>query len=491
MANFFDQFDTPVQSPPQGNFFDQFDAPAVESEAPTQSSTVDDTPWYAKAAQAADDMVRIAANGATFGYADKIAGALGGEGTDAERAATDAARERAGSASVVADVGGSLASMTGAAGAGATLAGRFGTGAMQGLSGVLTRTGLMGVEGAGYGALQAAGYDQDLSDGALLGAAFGAGGNVLGEALAAGGRALAGKKPSMSADDLRAAKTAAYQQVDASGARYAPNAFDNMVATMAQDAKSANISPMRHPKAVSMMEEIQGLAGTSPTLTQLDQLRQVIRRDVANATDAAEAFFGRKMIENIDNFIGAADGADMAAGSGPDAARVIGEARDLNTRFRKTEAVNDAVEAARLRAGSTGSGGNADNATRQEMRRLLQKGTNWTPDETDALETIIMGGRGQNALRLAGKLAPQGNGLMTALNVGHLVANPLIATPMAIAATGAKFAADRATGNNIDDLLEIIASGGRAPSPVGAPNELVRAIFATGLSSGRGQANGQ
>ena len=70
MANIFDQFDAPpAATKPVANAFDRFDSSAASLEA--------EQPWYGKLGQAADDIARIAANGLTFGYADKIAGALG------------------------------------------------------------------------------------------------------------------------------------------------------------------------------------------------------------------------------------------------------------------------------------------------------------------------------------------------------------------------------------------------------------------------------
>src|SRR5262245_50429425 len=59
--------------------------------------------------QTADDAVRATANAMTFGMADRLAGYLGGEGTDAEVAKSAAARERSPVASIAGDVAGSVA----------------------------------------------------------------------------------------------------------------------------------------------------------------------------------------------------------------------------------------------------------------------------------------------------------------------------------------------------------------------------------------------
>lgn len=148
----------------------------------------DAMPWYQQAGQAADDTVRLLASGLTFGYADKLAGALGGEGTEAERKRTQDARDRAGWAGTAAELTGGVAAPIGLAGRGATLAGRFGTGAMTGGKGLAARSALMGAEGAGYGALTASGNDENIGLGALLGVGGGVGGNLAGEGLSALGQ---------------------------------------------------------------------------------------------------------------------------------------------------------------------------------------------------------------------------------------------------------------------------------------------------------------
>jgi len=280
------------------------------------------------------------------------------------------------------------------------------------------------------------------------------------------------RQPAPTLEELSTAKNAAYQAVDAAGVRYAPTAVDGLVADITQDVQSVNINAARHPRAASMLSDIQAMKGQSPTLTELDQLRQVIRRDVASAPDAAEAFFGKRMIRKLDGFIDGAGPAQVVSGSATDAAGMLRSARDLNTRVRKIESITEGVDRAKMRAGSTGSGGNVDNATRQEMRRIFEKTPNLTETEGAMLERIIVGTRGQNALRQVGKLSPQGNGLMTALSIGGAAANPLLAVPTAAGALS-KVAADRMTQRGVEDLIDEIARGG---SP--AANEALRDLAA-------------
>lgn len=322
-----------------------------------------------------------------------------------------------------------------------------------------------GLSGAGYAAVdrgtlkERAGAAADAArDPVTLG--LGAG---MGAAASLRPRARPQQPAAPSLEELQGQRTAAYNDVANSGHTFGPEEVQGLAQGIVEDLGSVNISPARHPRAASMMEDISGLAaeGQPLTLTQLDQLRQVVRRDVASSTDDAEAFMGRRIISQIDDFI------DSAGGEGADTIR---RARDLNTRVRKIGALDEAVDTARLRAGSTGTGGNVDNATRQNVRRFMEDTGNLTPEERAAAERVVMGSRGQNALRQVGRLSPQGNGLMTALSIGGAAANPILAVPTAAGAVS-KVVADAITTRNVNQLRDLIARGGR-PAAQQIVNEL-------------------
>lgn len=315
-------------------------------------------------------------------------------------------------------------------------------------------------------------------------------------------------------DRLQGETTAAYRAADEAGVRYTPEAFGSMVDSVAADASARRLSGIRHPKSADMIAEMQKMkdAGYSPTLTELDQLRQVVRRDVASASDAAEAAFGQRMIRQIDDFIVNAGPDTVSAGSAQDAANLITNARQANTRLRKVESVTDAVDSATLRAGSTGSGGNVNNAIRQNLRRVLEDTPNLTPQESAAMREIVMGSRTQNALRQVGKLSPSGNGLMAAGNLASAASfGPAGAIPGALGLF-AKWGADAMTKQKVTGLIDLMAAGGergalasqqlsamaardpvlkqildattgRLTAPNAAPAALPAAMGATGLSA--------
>lgn len=315
-------------------------------------------------------------------------------------------------------------------------------------------------EGAAYGALYGAGEGEGVKDRLSRAAGGAAVGGLTGAALGGVGARQARKQARRAIPDseqLRAQKIAAYNAVDEAGVRYMPPETDALVSAMQGRVKGKNISPKRHPNAYSMMEDLEDLRGHAPTLTELDQLRQTIRRDVAG--DPAEEFFAREMIDEIDNFI-------ESAGRGSE---VMTMARELNKRFRKSELIEEAVNKAERRAASTGSGGNVDNAIRQNIRAILDKPkkggkslaekSGFTKQEIELLEKVVRGGSVQNLMRLVGKLSPQGNGLMMALGIGGVAYNPLLA-PLVVGGALAKRSADAATPRNVAAALDVIRTGG-------------------------------
>jgi hypothetical protein len=270
-------------------------------------------------------------------------------------------------------------------------------------------------------------------------------------------------------DDLYAAKDAAYKTVDQLGARYAPDAVDNLSVDMLRRASEANISPERHPKAYSMLVDWEKRGGQGMSLTELDQMRQVIRRDLIAGGDAAEGHFGNLFIKAIDDFIDTATPAKISGVTGQTADFAIRTARKANTVLRKSERLQDALEAARLRAAASGSGGNVDNAIRQELVRIVKDPKTFSADEIAQMERIIMGGgRTQDMLRKLGKLSPSGNGLMAALGVGATMANPANAIIPAVG-LAAKTISDRATQAGVQNLTKVVRGGANSAPPLPRP----------------------
>jgi hypothetical protein len=275
-----------------------------------------------------------------------------------------------------------------------------------------------------------------------------------------------------SVDQLRTEKNAAYNQTQNLGVAYNPQSYDNLLANIVGAARADQISPERHAAAYSFIRDMAGRRGQPVSLTELDQVRQMVRRDLitpsyGNPSAAADAHFGNLILEEIDDFIGSARPADLISGNASEAANAIIMARSANTRYRKAEMIEEAITKAQRRTESTGSGGNINNALRQNIRAILdnpKKRRSFNAQELRSMEELVRQGRTENFLRLVGKLSPSGNGLMAALGIGGTMINPAIGLA-SLAGAGAKALADRGTVNRATQLQNQVARGAPMPRP--------------------------
>jgi len=271
-------------------------------------------------------------------------------------------------------------------------------------------------------------------------------------------------------EQLKGATDAAYRAADNAGVRYTKGAYSDLVSGVMEDLKAKGIDEDLNSKVVSVVKAMVKREGGEPTLTSLDKMRQFVRANLTGSgVSDQDQMLGKLIIQNIDEFV-AAKFPRTLEGDGVKGAAAIREARALNSRYKKVEAVNDAVEEARSRAARTGSGGNIDNTLRQELAKVLKTQRGLTPDERAAIQRVVEGAPVQNLMRMAGKLSPQGNGLMAALGVLGSAANPAVAVPF-LTGIASKAKADQMTRQGIDQLIKLMSMGGdaKALEPIVTP----------------------
>lgn len=393
----------------------------------------------------ADDFVRGAADMATFGTADEISAALSGGDYEANLEAERAQDDAGGAARFSGQMAGGLALPTMAA---RTLPAAIGQGALMG-----------GAYGFGSGEGGTAARAENAAYGAAVGGA--ASGAVQSVANVVGKRAARAAIPTN--DELKSAAQRAYQAADDAGIIFKPKGIFNLAAKARSDLTDFGYHPQLQPRIKAVFDEMVNLSRGNVTLKGMDTLRKMTAA-AGQSTDASERALAAKIIDRIDDFVQNASPDEILTGNAKAGQEALGVARDMWRRLKKSQMVDDKVAAADLRAASTGSGGNADNATRQNIRQILtspKQSRGMTGAEKKAAETVVRGTIPQNAARLAGKLSPEGNGLMAALGLGGAYAAPTLAIPGMIGGAIAKRYADGATGRNVQALSEVIRSGGK------------------------------
>jgi hypothetical protein len=447
------------------------DAQVAEQTAVGRREAYAQKPWYSQALQASDDEARLIGN--PFGIGDKFAARMNSLTGDLsyedqlriEKNRTQAARDRAAAAAIPSEIMGDVLAGGAVAGQGATLAGRFNTANMTGIKGVLARAGLMAPEGALYGVADALGRDTDVKTAAVTGAIAGPVGSIVGDTVSKVASKVLPAKTASAVPALEKLKTQAddaYKAADNAGVVINPQSVQRLKANVEAKLVDFGYHPQNQPGVKAALDEIDRISQGNVTLKGLDILRRVAK-NANSPTNPSQSAASQIVVNEIDDFMKGLKPQDVVMGDKKAGINSLLKARELWTRVRKNEKLVDAIESAALRAASTGSGGNVENATRQNLRRMIDPTSSsrvaWTVDEKKAIEEIVRGTPTQNALRLLGKLSPQGNGLMAALGVGGAMTNPLLGIP-SLAGLGAKHIADKGVQQGIQALDELIRVGG-------------------------------
>lgn len=283
-----------------------------------------------------------------------------------------------------------------------------------------------------------------------------------------------GSAPSLKA--IEGMKNEAYKLADDMGVTYSPDGFADLVARIETRLANEGVDSVLHQRATRNLKRIQDRVGDQPiTMQELDRIRQFTRRDVVNSSQAGgtpgandgEMRLGMLVIDEIDDFI--ENGASAIGRNGEEGSEAIRRARSLNTVWRKSQMLQDAFDNAQLRAASTGTGGNFENALRQELRKILQnpkKVRGFNDSERKMMRAAIEGNSIQNIQRLIGKFSPEGNGLMGMMGVGGTFAHPGFA---AVPLTGfiMKRLAEKGAKKGFENLDEAVR--GRANAFVQPP----------------------
>jgi hypothetical protein len=266
-------------------------------------------------------------------------------------------------------------------------------------------------------------------------------------------------------DELKAASHAAYKRADDAGIIVAQPALRQLHSQVVDDLTEFGYDADLHPRIKTALGKIEKLASDADeagnpihaTLKGLDTTRQVVKAAGDSLVKGEQALAG-KITERIDDLIARLDHpGNTIMGDAAKGSEAIKEARGLWHQARKAELIENAIEGAKLRASTTGSGANVENAIMRAAR----------------------GSVSQNVLRGIGKLAPSGvvsmgmGGGVGAL-AGGLVGAPAVGA-VAVPAIGfaAKQAADRGTRLQAEALHKAalggqIAKAAPRQAPVGA-----------------------
>lgn len=280
-----------------------------------------------------------------------------------------------------------------------------------------------------------------------------------------------------SAEQLDSAVTAGYNDPAIKNLQFTPQAGQDLADQITQQLKANKIDQFNAPGAIAAVERLQTPRfGPALTIDDLEAARQDARANPATASPA-EQRAGPIVKSVIDNYLdGNVPQAHLLAGDADAANAALVDARgNAAANFRAND-ITDALGRAENQAGSTFSGHNLDNATRQQLRPILNQKSgvsktaafqDYTPDELAALKGAVNGSLLSNTVRGAGKLLGGGGG------VGH------IGTGMGAAFTAHEAGADPLTslGIGLGSMVAGRSLGGIANKLTAAQTEKLAALL--------------
>jgi len=204
-------------------------------------------------------------------------------------------------------------------------------------------------------------------------------------------------------------------------------------------------------------------------LIQLEKIRRALFARYKKSNYADQTI--RDLVDLVDDTI-------QNAGTGD--ATLIKAARLANGRYKKAELIDAAFDKATRSAEAAGSGGNTVNRYKQVINNILNSKKEmrfFNASEEQAMRDFVEFTNEEQLNRIIGKLDPSSGGLMLALGVGGMLADPVTTGVLALTGAGARRGLEETTRQSGEALVTRMATGSTPRvNPIALPSPLVPQI---------------
>lgn len=276
----------------------------------------------------------------------------------------------------------------------------------------------------------------------------------------AGGKFLIEAAPSV--EQIKTKARGIYKAIDDQGAVISPKSFTGLVKSINTTTRKAGFDRDIHPKANAVLRRFNEDIGNAPTTSEMDTLRRVAQ-SAAASTEPDEARIGSLIINKIDDYMDDLKPADFfLEGDGQNIGRQYKDARELWSRAKKSETIQEAITKAQDQA--TGF----ENGLRTQFRRILNNkrlSRGFSADEKKSMRQVVQGTKAANTAKLLGKFGISENQAtsMLGMSVGAAGGAAAFGAPGAVAVPlmgqVSKNLAQRLTRNNAELADSIVRSG--------------------------------
>ncbi len=298
--------------------------------------------------------------------------------------------------------------------------------------------------------------------------AAGLAGGGVGPAIERATAARAAAKVVPTIDEVKAAAASGYQHPAVAAVEIKPAAIDTLATSISNDLKRQRINDRLAPQTHALLEDLKTpVNGPAHKIEDLETARQRLGDLAGNFANPIEQKAASTAIRALDTYSANIPQSHLLAGDANLANGILTEARANYASAKTAEKVAEKLRNADLQAGSTYSGGNLNNATRQKLRPLLTsktQGRGLTTDELQTIEDTVRGSFAGNAMRAGGKL------LGGAGAAGGFLGGPLGAVAVPAAGYGIKKVGDAITRANAQKIVDQILS--RSPLGISKASRL-------------------
>lgn len=288
-----------------------------------------------------------------------------------------------------------------------------------------------------------------------------------------------GETPSV--ENLRKAKNMAYNAVDDSDIKFSAQEVDDFI--LEAVGKVENLDgyvPEVDTQTRAAVNILLKKAGGELTFGDLDKIRQNLHGRLATAPNEIGL---SSMIDDIDELIASNTSSNV----------LVKAARTANARYKKSELLENSLNKAERQAQASGTGGNLVNKYRQAVNNIIsnpKQAKFFSKDEVAFMDRFVRGDVEENILRLMGRLSPNANGLMAAINVGLVAYNPAL-LPISVAGLAGKSAGEARSTQLVNQIQKMIATGVPPQEAASISNDIARIILGSQASLNAEEAQPQ
>ena len=261
---------------------------------------------------------------------------------------------------------------------------------------------------------------------------------------------------------LAAQSTAAFDAAKNSGIAFNPSRFSQGMGRIAADLRQEGYTPTGYPKIEAVVRELTDV-NMPKDFTELQALRKMMQNAQASI-DPAERRLATILKDRFDDYIVNASQSDVVGTGNKTGVAAWNQARNTYSRMMKADVFDEMLSNAQLDQSKFTQSG-AENSMAQQLRTLAKNKNKmrlFTAAEQKEIIAAAKGSSTQNLLKFFGRFAPTGpvSGIST---FGATAINPYVGIPLALGATGARMGATSLRRQSVENLADIMRTGGLQP----------------------------